>query len=252
MDDEINSRFQEEHVITETLMDSKLAAMERLGERVVQAIQEQFFSLGIGSTKLIVHGPESSGAPTTSRSTNSAPRGNTRHIQPADQNHQISGNSIRQYQDPEKVGFTWFHLLGEAQLWYYQLKRAKGPTSWDDFQKRCFQRFGHPESSNPMGELVTLRQIGTVEIYQRQFQEKFARADEFIPEHLQVGIFMAGLDDSIKLDVQLLKQPDLPMALSIARDLEEKTTTAKSQYHSQRGMTTVSEESWQQSELSKV
>ncbi|KAH0696148.1 hypothetical protein KY289_013630 [Solanum tuberosum] len=34
--DEINSKFQEERVITETLMDSKLAAMEqRLGERIV-------------------------------------------------------------------------------------------------------------------------------------------------------------------------------------------------------------------------
>ena len=42
MDDEITSRFQEERVIIKTLMDSKLAAMEqRLGERIVQAIQEQ-------------------------------------------------------------------------------------------------------------------------------------------------------------------------------------------------------------------
>ena len=55
--DEINSRFQEQHAITETLMDSKLAATERrLYERIVQVIRDQFSSLGIGSTKPVVHG----------------------------------------------------------------------------------------------------------------------------------------------------------------------------------------------------
>lgn len=43
MDDEINSKFQEECVITEKLMGSKLVAMEKhLHERIVQVIQEQF------------------------------------------------------------------------------------------------------------------------------------------------------------------------------------------------------------------
>ena len=80
--------------------------------------------------------------------------------------------------------------------------------SWEDFQKRCVQRFGPPESSNPVGELVTFRQTGTVEIFQHQFQEKLARTDELILEHLHMGIFMARLDDSIKLDVQLPKPPE--------------------------------------------
>ena len=53
--------------------------------------------------------------------------------------------------DAEKVGVGGFHLLGEAQLWYYQLKRAKGTMSWEDFQKRCFQRFVPLESNNPGG-----------------------------------------------------------------------------------------------------
>ena len=53
----IYSRFQKERVITETLMDSKLAATEQcLYERIVQVIRDQFSSLGIGSTKPVVHG----------------------------------------------------------------------------------------------------------------------------------------------------------------------------------------------------
>ena len=59
-------------------MDSKLAAMEqRLGERIVQVIQEQISSLGIGSTKPVVHGVESSNALTIEKSTNSTVRDNT-------------------------------------------------------------------------------------------------------------------------------------------------------------------------------
>lgn len=74
----------------------------------------------------------------------------------------------------EKVGVIGFHMR-ETQLWYYQLRRAKGPTSWEEVQRRCFQRFGPPESSNSVGELVTLQQIGTIKIYQRQFQEKLVK-----------------------------------------------------------------------------
>ena len=64
--------------------------------------------------------------------------------------------------------------------------------SLEDFQKQCFRRFGPPESNNPVGELLTLRQNSRVEIYQRRFQEKLARADELIPEHLHVANLWQG------------------------------------------------------------
>ncbi|PHT50752.1 tRNA modification GTPase MnmE [Capsicum baccatum] len=250
MDDEINSGFQEEHEITESLMDSKIATMECLGETIIQVIQEQFSSLGIGSTKPTTYGTESSSAPTIGKSTNYATKGNILPIQiMGDQNHQTSGNShstIPMYarmdfptydgtDDPliwtycckqffenqhnrNRKGWSgWFHMLGETQLCYYQLKRAKGLMTWEEFQQHCFQRFGPLESSNSMGELVALRQTSTVEACQHQFQEKLARANELILEHLHVGIFMAGLDDSIKMDVQLLKPPYLSATMSLAR-----------------------------------
>lgn len=129
------------------------------------------FLLGIGSTKAAVRGTKSNSASTTSRSINPTTRGNTLPIQLADQNHQTSGSfnsTIPRYArmdfpsydgtntpliwahhceqffknqhttDVGKVGVVGFHLLGEAHLWYYQLKRAKGPMSWENFQKRCF------------------------------------------------------------------------------------------------------------------
>lgn len=58
-----------------------------------------------------------------------------------------------------------------------------------------------------MGELVTLRKIGPGQIYQCQFQKKLAKADELIPKHLHMGVFIAKSDNSNKLGVQLLKPP---------------------------------------------
>ncbi|KAK4737423.1 hypothetical protein R3W88_001120 [Solanum pinnatisectum] len=234
--DEINSRFQEEHVIKETLMDSKPAVMEqRLGERIVQVIQEQFSSLRIASKKPVVHGVESSNALTIGRSTNPPTRGNTLG----------NSNSIPRYarmdfptydgtNDPlilahrceqffenqhtaeaEKVRVDGFHLLGEGQL------------CWEDFQKQYFQRFGPHESSNPVGELVTLRQTSTVVLFQRKFQEKLSRADELILEHLHVTIFMAGLGDSIKIDVALEQKQQLQKRQQSQTNLGSTTNLVK-------------------------
>ncbi|KAF3669919.1 hypothetical protein FXO37_08769 [Capsicum annuum] len=160
-----NSRFQEKRVITETLMDSKIAAMEqRLSERIVQTIQEQWSSLGIGFTKSATHGTESSSAPAIGILTTFTTKYGKSPNQLTGQNYPIS--------EAEKVEVVEFHILAETQLGYHQLKRAKRPMCWEEVQKHYFQLFGPSESDNPVGKLVTLRQTGIVEINQRQFQEK--------------------------------------------------------------------------------
>ncbi|PHT84174.1 tRNA modification GTPase MnmE [Capsicum annuum] len=215
MDDEINSGFQEEHEITESLIDSKIATMERrLGETIIQVIQEQFSSLGIGSTKPTTYGTVSSSAPTIGKSTNYATKGNILPIQiMGDQNHQTSGNSHSTIPMYARMDFPTYDGTDDPLIWTYRCKQFFENQHTIEAEKR----FGPLESSNSMGELVALRQTSTVEAYQHQFQEKLARANELILEHLHVGIFMAGLDDSIKMDVQLLKPPYLSATMSLAR-----------------------------------
>lgn len=62
--------------------------------------------------------------------------------------------------ETDKVGLAAFHLLGEAQLWYYQLETELPAISWDGFKEYCSLRFGPPARSNPLGELVNLKQMG--------------------------------------------------------------------------------------------
>ncbi|KAH0633615.1 hypothetical protein KY284_036401 [Solanum tuberosum] len=158
MGDEINSRFREERAITETLIDSKIAAMEqRLNKKIIQVIQEQLSRLGVGSTKPATHRPETYSAQTTDRSTNPATKGNIPHIQLADKNHPTSGNSP---------------LISYAKMNFPTSNNINNPLIWAHHCEQYFERFGPHESSNLMGKLVILQQTDRVEIYQCQLQAR--------------------------------------------------------------------------------
>ncbi|NAW23561.1 hypothetical protein FGF82_23860, partial [Salmonella sp. gx-f9] len=71
------------------------------------------------------------------------------------------------------------------------MKEEEADLDWGCF-KKCFRvRFGPPMSNNPFGELANLRQTGTVEEYQHQFQSLLARTTDLKPR-LQVNLFTAG------------------------------------------------------------
>ncbi|OMO72926.1 Retrotransposon gag protein [Corchorus capsularis] len=68
------------------------------------------------------------------------------------------------------------------------------PTiTWDAFAQQCSLQFGPPIRRNKLGELVKLSQTGSVEDYQRKFEQLAARAEvlednnkvDQIEEHLE-------------------------------------------------------------------
>lgn len=58
----------------------------------------------------------------------------------------------------DKVGLTTFHMLGEAQLWYHQLKSKQSTFNQTEFKDYCSLRFRPPAESNSLEELVNLKQ----------------------------------------------------------------------------------------------
>ncbi|XP_070028898.1 uncharacterized protein [Nicotiana sylvestris] len=122
----------------------------------------------------------------------------------------------------DKVGLAAFHLLGEAQLWYHQVEQEYPFVDWSEFKEYCALRFGPPLGSNPLGDLVNLKQTGSIEEYQRQFQERLARASKCVRVDQQVSLFIARLIDSVRLDVEMCSPPDLVHAMNIARAFEKK------------------------------
>ena len=105
----------------------------------------------------------------------------------------------------EKVGLAAFHLMGEAQLWFYQVEKEEHVLGWEEFKAHCNVRFGPPMSNNPSGELANLKQKGTAEDYQCQFQSLLARTSDLNPRQ-QVNLFTAGLGEGLRIEVEL-QQP---------------------------------------------
>ncbi|KAH0764992.1 hypothetical protein KY285_000863 [Solanum tuberosum] len=131
----------------------------------------------------------------------------------------------------EKVGLAAFHMVGEAQLWVYQLEQEEPNLTWGVFKEYCTLRFDPPMKRNPLGELINLKQTSSVEDYQRNFQKMLARATSVRTDQ-QADMFTAGLVDLICLDVELHNPSNLVQAMSLARAFEKKIQISSS---TQRG-----------------
>ncbi|KAK8562402.1 hypothetical protein V6N12_010483 [Hibiscus sabdariffa] len=83
--------------------------------------------------------------------------------------------------EDDKVGLAAFHILGEAQLWFDQVEEEETDLDWRRFKECCHVRFEPPMSNNPLEELANLKQTGTVEEYQNQFQSLLARISDLKP-----------------------------------------------------------------------
>jgi hypothetical protein len=68
--------------------------------------------------------------------------------------------------EDDKVWYAAFYLDGDAQQWYFRLERNQGVPTWDRFVDLVSRRFGPPERSNPLGELIKLQRTGSVAEFQ--------------------------------------------------------------------------------------
>ncbi|KAG6479507.1 hypothetical protein ZIOFF_062973 [Zingiber officinale] len=124
--------------------------------------------------------------------------------------------------EEEKVGLASFHLEGDVQLWFIKLERDRPHIQWEEFKDQCNLRFGPSIRNNKLGELAKLQQSGSVEDYQRKFEQLAARASSLISEQV-VQIFISGLQDHIAVEVELHHPEDLTSAMSFARLYERRS-----------------------------
>jgi len=127
--------------------------------------------------------------------------------------------------EEEKVEIASYHLDEDAQVWFLKLDRDRPGISWEEFKRQCHLRFGPSIQSNKLGELSKLRQGGTVEEFQRKFEQLAARAGPLTTEQ-EVEIFISGLQEYIAIEVELHRPKDLISAMSLAH-LYERRSGAK-------------------------
>jgi hypothetical protein len=116
--------------------------------------------------------------------------------------------------EEEKVWMAALHLEGAAAKWYYALERDHGILSWPHFSDFVNMRFGPPLWTNGMAELKDLHRMGTVDEYTRQFSLLLCRCNDLsMPQ--QVNMFIAGLGEPLRTDVELQSPTQLQTAMSL-------------------------------------
>ncbi|KAI9194751.1 hypothetical protein LWI28_008909 [Acer negundo] len=132
--------------------------------------------------------------------------------------------SLHEIVEFDKVSLASFYLEGDSQLWFQMLEQEQLYVTWEDFKNGLQTRFGPNQFSDPFGELIQLRQTGTVVEYQTRFEKLLAKVGSLAPNK-KVSCFVTRLKDSIRIDVQAKLPSTLTMAIGLARLFEARDMT---------------------------
>jgi hypothetical protein len=99
------------------------------------------------------------------------------------------------------------------------------PT-WDRFAELRHQRFGPVVRTNRLSELARLPFTGSDQEYQERFNELVCHTDDFLP-HQKADLFIGGLPDHIRVDVELRQPNDLQTAMYLARAYERRAAASQ-------------------------
>ncbi|KAE8698902.1 hypothetical protein F3Y22_tig00110597pilonHSYRG01052 [Hibiscus syriacus] len=120
----------------------------------------------------------------------------------------------------QKVHLASFHLEGEANQWWQWFRKAftdgQGSISWEAFEDEVRDRFGPPDSEDFDEELSRVRQTGTLQDYQREFERLGNRVRGWTQKAI-VGKFMGGLKPEVDDGIRMFKPQSLKEAISLAK-----------------------------------
>jgi hypothetical protein len=120
---------------------------------------------------------------------------------------------------------TWlasYHLWGTAQTWYYSLEQDEGGMPpWDRFRELCLLHFGPPIRDSRLAELGRLPFTSTVQDFADCFQALACHAPGVTGQQ-RAELFIGGLPDHIRVDMELQAPQDLQTAMHYARAYERR------------------------------
>ena len=122
----------------------------------------------------------------------------------------------------ERTWLASYHLRGAAQTWYYALEQDEGSMPpWERFRELCLLRFGPPVRGSRLAELGRLPFTSTVQDFADRFQALACHASGVTAQQ-RADLFVGGLPDHIRVDVELRGPQDLQSAMYYARAFERR------------------------------
>ncbi|KAL1345712.1 hypothetical protein AAHE18_08G137600 [Arachis hypogaea] len=134
---------------------------------------------------------------------------------------------VRQYLETfnipieQRIRVLSFHLVGAAYAWYRWGVNNNIAYTWDSFLEALNARFGKNVFYDPRTALKELKQGGSVEEYQCQFEELSNRVTGLSEEWI-VALFTTGLQEHLKCELLLARPNSYIQAVSLAKLHEQK------------------------------
>ena len=105
------------------------------------------------------------------------------------------------------------------------LKEENSKLNWERFKCAFFYWYGDHHLGNLFTQLKMISQSGSVDDYVEEF-EMLASHITGITDEQYLGMFLGGLKEEIRMDVQTLDPPNHYKAISMARNVERKLIKA--------------------------
>nr|XP_027126014.1 uncharacterized protein LOC113742375 [Coffea arabica] len=115
------------------------------------------------------------------------------------------------------------NLEGKALQWHQIFMRSRLTReipAWEEYIRELSSRFGDSLYDDPMGELKSLKQSGTVQEYHDLFEELLNRVE--LPEDYATSCFMSGLKPEIQLSVRMFMPKNVQHPRTLAKIVEAK------------------------------
>ena len=123
--------------------------------------------------------------------------------------------------DNAKVRAVMMHLEGRALQWHQYYVRSRGSSvglEWAPYLEEMRRRFGDTEFSDPMSDIVTLKQYGSVDNYYDEFLSLLNSLQ--LSSDYGLSIFISNLKPDISKTVRLFFPKTLSHAFSLAKQIE--------------------------------
>ena len=133
--------------------------------------------------------------------------------------------AVQKVPTEQQLELTQICMEGMAWHWFKMLKEEDPQLNWERFKRAFFDRYGDHHSGNLFTQLKMLRQSGSVDDYVEEF-EMLASHIAGITDEQYLGMFLGGLKEEIKMDVQTLDPPTCYKAISMARNVRRKLIRA--------------------------
>lgn len=125
-----------------------------------------------------------------------------------------------------KLWLASFRMEGKAMVWYQDLENSGIIADWEIFVKALLTRFDTSIYYDLMETLMRLRQLGSIEEYNVEFEHVSNRLRQLLESH-KLSYFLTGLKYENRLPAKMFNPPDLGSGIDLVKIQEEHVKVSK-------------------------